>query len=163
MSPVARDPHPTCSRCRGRKCSSDSPCSNCHNWSLEQWELYNKRRSYAERSSPPSRHSGNSTVPNTITSCSPASKSAASAPAPLPRSAPPPPLPQRDRCQGKRRAVRTLSEHGCPPPPPPPPPCRTRGGGWTRAWSWLRVGVLLPFLSLRRGEGWSHPILSHLP
>ena len=90
MSPVSRDPHPTCSRCRGRKCSSDLPCGDCHDWSLEQWEIYNKRRSYAERNRPPSRHSGNPTVPNTITPCSPTSKLAASAPAPLPHSAPAP-------------------------------------------------------------------------
>ena len=38
---------------------------------------------------------------------------------------PPPLLPQRGRCQGKRRAVRILSEHVCPPLPP----CRTSGGG----------------------------------
>ena len=101
MSPVSRDPYPTCSRCRGRKCSSDSPCSDCHDWSLEQWEIYNKRRSYAERNRPPSRHSGNPTVPNTITPCSPDSKSAASAPAPLPHSAPPPPPPSEGPVSGE--------------------------------------------------------------
>ena len=115
MLPVARDPHPTCARCRGRKGSNDSPCSDCHNWSLEQWEIYNKRRSYAEHNRPPSRHSGNSTVPNNITPCSLASKSAASAPAPLPHAAP---LPQRGWCEGKKRAARILSEHLFPPLPP---------------------------------------------
>ena len=89
MSPAFKDPHPTCARCRGRKCSIDSPCSDCHDWSLEQWESYNKRRSYAERNRTPSRHAGNPTGPIANTPSSPASKPVASSPTPLSHPAPP--------------------------------------------------------------------------
>ena len=58
--------------------------------SQEQWEVYNKRRSYAERNRPPICHSGTPTVRSVDTPSSPASKPAASSPAPLPHSVPPP-------------------------------------------------------------------------
>ena len=29
MSPIFRDPHPTCARCRGKKCTSDVTCDIC--------------------------------------------------------------------------------------------------------------------------------------
>ena len=57
---------------------SDSPYSDCHEWPLEQWEVYR----------PSCRHSGNPTIPSANTPSSPASKPAASSPAPLPHSAP---------------------------------------------------------------------------
>ena len=143
MSPVARDPHPTYSRCKGRKCSSDSPCSDCHNWSLEQWELYNKRRSYAERSRPPSRHSGNPTVPNTITLCSLASKLAASAPAPLPHSTPPPsegPVSREETSSEDSKQTRVSSS------PPLPLGKRGRGGhGHGAGCEWERFSPSPPF------------------
>ena len=40
MSPLFRDPHPTCSRCRGRSYSYKSTCKTCDGWSLDQWEHY---------------------------------------------------------------------------------------------------------------------------
>ena len=118
MSPAFKDPHPTCARCRGRKCSIDSPCSDCHNWSLEQRESYNKRRSYTESNRPPSRHSGNPTAPIANTP-SPASKPVASSPTPLPHSAPPSLGGVGD------------SKHVCPPLPPCPLASKERGGGGT--------------------------------
>ena len=127
LSPVFKDPHPTCSRCRGRRCSSDSPCSDCHDWSLDQWEMYNKRRSYAERNRPPSHHSGNPTVPTPLPHVLRLPSRQPPHQRPFP-TLPPPPLPPRGRCSGKRRAVRTLSEHVCSPLPPCPLASKGRGG-----------------------------------
>ena len=42
-------PHPTCTRCRGRVCTRDLTCDICAEWSSVQWELFAKKRSYAER------------------------------------------------------------------------------------------------------------------
>ena len=44
MSPIFRDPHPTCARCRGVKCSADETCDICKDWSVMQWEAFLKRR-----------------------------------------------------------------------------------------------------------------------
>ena len=43
------DPHPTCTRCRGKVCTEDLTCDFCAVWSAEQWELFAKKRSYKER------------------------------------------------------------------------------------------------------------------
>ena len=48
------DPHPTCTRCRGRVCTRDMTCDFCAVWSAEQWALFGKKRSYKERKSRPS-------------------------------------------------------------------------------------------------------------
>ena len=49
-----RDPHPTCTRCRGKVCTRDMTCDFCAVWSAEQWELFAKKRSYKERKQRPS-------------------------------------------------------------------------------------------------------------
>ena len=49
MSPLFRDPHPTCTRCRGRSCSYNSTCDTCDGWSLDQWEHCRLKRAYAGR------------------------------------------------------------------------------------------------------------------
>ena len=49
-----RDPHPTCTRCRGRICTKDMTCDFCAVWSAEQWDLFAKKRSYKERKHRPS-------------------------------------------------------------------------------------------------------------
>ena len=36
MSPLFRVPHPTCARCRGRRCSDDMTCDICKDWSVMQ-------------------------------------------------------------------------------------------------------------------------------
>ena len=51
-----RDPHPTCTRCRGKICTEDLTCDICVGWSSAQWEAFAKKRSYPERKR--SRHSG---------------------------------------------------------------------------------------------------------
>ena len=56
LSSLDRDPHPTCTRCRGRVCTRDLTCDICAEWSSAQWEAFAKKRSYAERKS--SRPSG---------------------------------------------------------------------------------------------------------
>ena len=48
------DPHPTCTRCRGRVCTRDMTCDFCAVWSAEQWALFAKKRSYKERKHRPS-------------------------------------------------------------------------------------------------------------
>ena len=58
MSPLFRNPHPTCTRCRGRSCSFDATCKICDGWSLDQWQHYRCKRAYAERSKSSSRHVG---------------------------------------------------------------------------------------------------------
>ena len=49
LSSLDRPPHPTCTRCRGRVCTRDLTFDICAEWSSAQWELFAKKRSYAER------------------------------------------------------------------------------------------------------------------
>ena len=57
LSTLDRDPHPTCTRCRGKVCTKDMTCDICADWSAAQWEQFIKKRSYKERKKP-SRPSG---------------------------------------------------------------------------------------------------------
>ena len=52
LARLDRDPHPTCTRCRGKVCTRDMTCDFCAVWSAEQWELFAKKRSYKERKRP---------------------------------------------------------------------------------------------------------------
>ena len=54
LARLDRDPHPTCTRCRGRICTKDLTCDFCAVWSAEQWALFAKKRSYKERKHRPS-------------------------------------------------------------------------------------------------------------
>ena len=54
LARLDRDPHPTCTRCRGKVCTKDMTCDFCAVWSAEQWELFAKKRSYKERKRRPS-------------------------------------------------------------------------------------------------------------
>ena len=54
LARLDRDPHPTCTRCRGKVCTKDLTCDFCAVWSAEQWELFAKKRSYKERKHRPS-------------------------------------------------------------------------------------------------------------
>ena len=54
LARLDRDPHPTCTRCRGKVCTKDLTCDFCAAWSVEQWELFAKKRSYKERKQRPS-------------------------------------------------------------------------------------------------------------
>ena len=57
LSTLDRDPHPTCTRCRGKVCTKDMTCDVCADLSAAQWEQFVKKRSYKERKKP-SRLSG---------------------------------------------------------------------------------------------------------
>ena len=52
LSRLDRDPHPTCTTCRGKVCTKDLTCDFCAVWAAEQWELFAKKRSYKERKRP---------------------------------------------------------------------------------------------------------------
>ena len=54
LARLDRDPHPTCTRCRGRICTKDMTCDFCAVWSAEQWELFVKKSSYKELKHRPS-------------------------------------------------------------------------------------------------------------
>ena len=54
LARLDRDPHPTCTRCRGKVCTKDLTCDFFAVWSAEQWELFAKKRSYKERKQRPS-------------------------------------------------------------------------------------------------------------
>ena len=56
MSPLFRDPHPTCTRCRS--CSYNSTCSTSDGWSVDQWEHYRLKSAYAGGSKSSSLHAG---------------------------------------------------------------------------------------------------------
>ena len=49
LSSLDRDPHPTCTRYRGKICTKDMTCDFCVGWSSAQWQLFAKKRTYAER------------------------------------------------------------------------------------------------------------------
>ena len=54
LARLDRDPHPTCTRCRGKVCTRDMTCDFCAVWSADQWELFARKRSYKERKQRPS-------------------------------------------------------------------------------------------------------------
>ena len=88
MSPLFRDPDPTCTRCRGRSCSYNSTCNTCDGWSLDQWEHYRLKSAYAGRSKSSSRHAGDPIETASNPPLSPASTRSVS---PSPPSLPLPP------------------------------------------------------------------------
>ena len=99
MSPLFRDLHPTCARCRGTKCSADMTCDICKDWSVAQWEAFLKRRPYGERRKKrPSGSALPSVLPTLPPFASASSEAGRSAPPPRPTSPPSegqPPLLQR--------------------------------------------------------------------
>ena len=94
MSPVVKDPHPTCTRCRGRNCTRDSTCISCKDWPLAQWTAFDSsiaRRSNTDHKRSSNRHVGDSTslTPQSLSSSVPV-KQAAPSLAPPPLTTPPP-------------------------------------------------------------------------
>ena len=69
MSPLFRDLHPTCARCRGVKCTADVTCDICKDWSVTQWEAFLKRRPYSGRCK--KRPSGSALPPASRPLCPP--------------------------------------------------------------------------------------------
>ena len=120
MSPIFRDPHPTCVRYRGTKGSADVTCDICKGWSVAQWEAFLKRRPYSERRK--KRPSG-STLPSAPPPILPSDSSSSEAgrPASPPQSLPPP-------CEGVTVRGRRKVSPGWVLVRSPLPPFRERGG-----------------------------------
>ena len=82
MSPIFRDPHPTCARCRDVRCMADVACVICRDWSVAQWEAFLKKRPYSSCRKQRPSGSALSPVPQT-TPPSASSSSEAGHPPPL--------------------------------------------------------------------------------
>ena len=123
LARLDRDPHPTCTRCRGKVCTRDMTCDFCAVWSAEQWELFAKKRSYKERKHRPSGSapSAQQTSPRAETS------SGVSCPGTSSSSRP---LGGQGRGEGSQGAPGVVSG-GAPSPPARPRPSE-RGGSASR-------------------------------
>ena len=125
LARLDRDPHPTCTRCRGRVCTRDMTCDFCAVWSAEQWALFAKKRSYKERKSRPSGSAppAQQTSPRAETSSGvsrPGTSSASSSR----------PLGGQGKREGSQGAPGVVS--GGAPSPPARPRSSERGGSASR-------------------------------
>ena len=125
LARLDRDPHPTCTRCRGKICTRDMTCDFCAVWSAEQWELFAKKRSYKERKHRPSGSapSAQQTSPRVETSSGvsrPGTSSSSSSR----------PLGGQERGEGSQGAPGVVS--GGAPSPPARPRSSERGGSASR-------------------------------
>ena len=125
LARLDRDPHPTCTRCRGKICTRDMTCDFCAVWSAEQWELFAKKRSYKERKHRPSGSAppAQQTSPRTETSSGvsrPGTSSSSSSR----------PLGGQERGEGSQGAPCVVS--GGAPSPPARPRSSERGGSASR-------------------------------
>ena len=125
LARLDRDPHPTCTRCRGKVCTRDMTCDFCAVWSAEQWELFAKKRSYKERKHRPSGSapSAQQTSPSAETSSGvsrPGTSSSSSSR----------PLAGQGRGEGSQGAPGVVS--GGAPSPPARPRSSERGGSASR-------------------------------
>ena len=125
LARLDRDPHPTCTRCRGRVCTRDMTCDFCAVWSAEQWALFAKKRSYKERKHRPSGSAppAQQTSPRAETSSgvsSPGNPSASSSR----------PLGGQGKPEGSQGAPGVVS--GGAPSPPARPRSSERGGSASR-------------------------------
>ena len=122
LARIDRDPHPTCTRCRGKVCTRDLTCDFCAVWSAGQWALFSKKRSYKERKSRPSGSAppAQQTSPRAETSSGvsrPGTSSASSSR----------PLGGQGKPEGSRGAPGVVS--GGASSPPARPRLSERGGG----------------------------------
>ena len=142
LARLDRDPHPTCTRCRGKICTRDMTCDFCAVWSAEQWELFAKKRSYKERKHRPSGSapSAQQTSPRAETS------SGVSRPGTSSSSRP---LGGQEREEGSQGAPGVVS--GGAPSPPARPRSSERGGSASRHLS--GVSGLAPFSPSPSGGG----------
>ena len=125
LARLDRDPHPTCTRCRGRICTKDMTCDFCAVWSAEQWELFAKKRSYKERKHRPS----GSAPPAQQTSPRAETSSGVSRPG-TSSSSSSRPLGGQGRGEGSQGAPGVVS--GGAPSPPARPRSSERGGSASR-------------------------------
>ena len=152
LARLDRDPHPTCTRCRGKICTRDMTCDFCAVWSAEQWELFAKKRSYKERKHRPSGSapSAQQTSPCAETSSGvsrPGTSSSSSSR----------PLGGQGRREGSQGAPGVVS--GGAPSPPARLRSSERGGSASRHSS----GVSGLLLRLRAEEEQELPTLDRLP
>ena len=125
LARLDRDPHPTCTRCRGRICTKDMTCDFCAVWSAEQWALFAKKRSYKERKHRPS----GSAPPAQQTSPRAETSSGVSLPG-TSSSSSSRPLGGQERGEGSQGAPGVVS--GGAPSPPARPRSSERGGSASR-------------------------------
>ena len=125
LARLDRDPHPTCTRCRGRVCTRDMTCDFCAVWSAEQWALFAKKRSYKERKHRPS----GSAPPAQQTSPRAESSSGVSRPG-TSSSSSSRPLGGQGKQEGSQGAPGVVS--GGAPSPPTRPRSSERGGSASR-------------------------------
>ena len=123
LARLDHDPHPTCTRCRGRICTKDMTCDFCAVWSAEQWALFAKKRSYKERKHRPS----GSAPPVQQTSPCAETSSGVSRPGTSSSSRP---LGGQERGEGSQGAPGVVS--GGAPSPPARPQSSERGGSASR-------------------------------
>ena len=144
LARLDRDPHPTCTRCRGRICTKDMTCDFCAVWSAEQWKLFAKKRSYKERkhrpsgSAPPAQQSS----PRAETSSGVSRPGTSSASSSLP-------LGGQEKQGGSRGAPGVVL--GGAPSPPARPRSSERGGSASGLAS--GVGGLVPSSPSPSGGG----------
>ena len=113
MSPIFRDPHPTCARCRGVKCTADVTCDICKDWSVAQWEAFLKHRPYSGRRK--KCPSGSALPPASQTPPPSASASSEAGRPVLPPQSLPPPSEGRD-CSGEVEGVHRVGSCEVPLP-----------------------------------------------
>ena len=123
LARLDRDPHPTCTRCRGRVCTRDMTCDFCAVWSAEQWVLFAKKRSYKEHKHRPS----GSAPPAQQTSPRAETSSGVSRPGTSSSSRP---LGGQGKQEGSQGAPGVVS--GGAPSPPARPRSSERGGSASR-------------------------------
>ena len=128
LARLDRDPHPTCTRCRGSICTRDMTCDFCAVWSAEQWALFGKKRTYKERKHRPSGSAppAQQTSPRAETSSGvsrPGTSSASSSR----------PLGGQGKTGGSQGAPGVVS--GGAPSPPARPRSSERGGSASRRLS----------------------------
>ena len=125
LARLDRNPHPTCTRCRGRICTKDMTCDFCAVWSAEQWALFAKKRSYKERKHRPS----GSAPPTQQTSPRAETSSGVSRPG-TSSSSSSRPLGGQERGEGSQGAPGVV--FGGAPSPPAGPRSSERGGSASR-------------------------------
>ena len=155
LARIDRDPHPTCTRCRGKVCTRDLTCDFCAIWSAEQWALFSKKRSYKDRKSRPSGSAppAQQTSPRAETSSGvsrPGTSSASSSR----------PLGGQGKPEGSRGAPGVVSGGASSPPARP-----RSSEGWKCFWAFVwreRARFLLSF-AFGRWRWGSCPLSTDFP
>ena len=125
LARLDRDPHPTCTRCRGKVCTRDMTCDFCAVCSAEQWELFAKKRSYKER-----KHRPSGSAPSAQQTSPRAETSSGVSPPGTSSSSSSRPLGGQRRGEGSQGAPGVVS--GGAPSPPARPRSSERGGSASR-------------------------------